>query len=248
MATRAAKLALRGKALSDTGTEIGIVNNADATAITIDASENVGIGTSSPSDKLDIQGADNGLTIRSISANRPKITLINGSSTMLTLSANGTYAAIGDGTDANRYMSFKSGKVGIGTSAPSEKLSIAGGMNMNGYEITRVGRHRGTGVYTLFTNGSGSTQSSGTVEVHSIYGTPSTASRQLYLISGNRAITLIESNGTSTIRQPAVSWNGATLEVNNTNGSVYYIVKVILYEIGNSWAPTWGTLDGIANT
>ena len=48
MATRAAKLALRGKALSDTGTEIGIVNNADATAITIDSSENVGIGTSSP--------------------------------------------------------------------------------------------------------------------------------------------------------------------------------------------------------
>ena len=44
MATRAAKLALRGKSLSDTGTEIGIVNNADATAITIDSSENVGIG------------------------------------------------------------------------------------------------------------------------------------------------------------------------------------------------------------
>ena len=47
MATRAAKLALRGKALSDTGTVIGIVNNADATAITVDSSENVGIGTSS---------------------------------------------------------------------------------------------------------------------------------------------------------------------------------------------------------
>ena len=44
MATRAAKLALRGKALSDTGTEIGIVNNADATAITVDSNENVGIG------------------------------------------------------------------------------------------------------------------------------------------------------------------------------------------------------------
>ena len=54
MATRAAKLALRGKALSDTGTEIGIVNNADATAITIDSNENVGIGTSSPSAKLQI--------------------------------------------------------------------------------------------------------------------------------------------------------------------------------------------------
>ena len=56
MATRAAKLALRGKALSDTGTEIGIVNNADATAITIDSSEKVGIGTSSPTQRLEING------------------------------------------------------------------------------------------------------------------------------------------------------------------------------------------------
>jgi len=65
MATRAAKLALRGKALSDTGTEIGIVNNADATAITVDSSEKVGIGTSSPSSKLHISGTnDNNLIIQ----------------------------------------------------------------------------------------------------------------------------------------------------------------------------------------
>ena len=56
MATRAAKLALRGKALSDTGTEIGIVNNADATAITIDSSEKVGINNSSPTQRLEING------------------------------------------------------------------------------------------------------------------------------------------------------------------------------------------------
>ena len=60
MATRAAKLALRGKALTDTGTEIGIVNNADATAITIDASENVGIGTSSPATMLNLSAVNNG--------------------------------------------------------------------------------------------------------------------------------------------------------------------------------------------
>ena len=57
MATRAAKLALRGKALSDTGTEIGIVNNADATAITIDSNEKVGIGTASPTGNLSVNSS-----------------------------------------------------------------------------------------------------------------------------------------------------------------------------------------------
>jgi hypothetical protein len=45
---------------------------------------------------------------------------------MLQLSANGTYAAIGDGTDANRYMFFKGGNVGIGTNDPSKLLDVNG--------------------------------------------------------------------------------------------------------------------------
>ena len=101
-------------------------------AMIIDESQNVGIGVAVPSDKLDILGADNGLTIRSITANRPKLTLINGSSTMLTLSANGTYGALGDGTDANRYMVFKNGDVGINTINPTEKLYVNGNAVVNG--------------------------------------------------------------------------------------------------------------------
>jgi hypothetical protein len=83
------------------------------------------LGHSSPSDKLDIQGVDNGLTIRSATANRPVLSLINGSSTMLKISANGTYAAIGDGSNANRYMSFKGGYVGIGRTDPAAILDVA---------------------------------------------------------------------------------------------------------------------------
>ena len=70
---------------------------------------NVGIGTTSPAEPLDVQGADSGIIVRSAAANRPKITLINGTTGMLTLSANGTYAAIGDSSDANRYMYFQDG-------------------------------------------------------------------------------------------------------------------------------------------
>ena len=96
----------------------------------IATNNNVAIGHSSPTDKLDVQGADNGITIRSASAHRPKLSLINDSSTMLTLSANGTYAAIGDGADANRYMSFRSGKVGVGDTDPDTALHVAGNVKV----------------------------------------------------------------------------------------------------------------------
>jgi hypothetical protein len=47
-----------GAALTGVGVD-GIVSNADATAITIDSSENVGIGTTSPDKKLDVSGTGN---------------------------------------------------------------------------------------------------------------------------------------------------------------------------------------------
>ena len=101
--------------LKDGTTKMHMANDGD-----------LALGHTSPSDKLDIQGADNGLTIRSETNNRPVLSLINGSSTMLKMSANGTYAAIGDGTDTNRYMSFKDGNVGINTTNPTAKFYVAG--------------------------------------------------------------------------------------------------------------------------
>ena len=70
---------------------------------------NVGIGTTAPAEPLDVQGSDNGIIVRSAQAARPKLTLINGTTTMFTISANGTYASIGDGTDINRYVYFQDG-------------------------------------------------------------------------------------------------------------------------------------------
>jgi len=150
MATRAAKLALRGKALTDTGTEIGIVNNADATAITIDASENVGIGTTSPITKLDAS-QDNiggnvafgifqsgnaygnvassaslylGATYHSL-ANSAKITSTHSSGTTGDHAQDLTFNPINSGSTSFEAMRISSaGNVGIGSSSPVRQLEI----------------------------------------------------------------------------------------------------------------------------
>jgi hypothetical protein len=104
----------------------------------IDASGNVGIGTSSPAVKLDV------LT----SGNDPQITASNG-----TVSQRVGYAAFGlafSGTSSNHPYAFlvndsermridSSGSVGIGTSSPGNKLTIQGasfvGSSFNGIGI-----------------------------------------------------------------------------------------------------------------
>lgn len=91
----------------------------------INATSCVGIGTTSPADKLHVIGADNGITICSSSANRPVFSLYNGSSLMLKLSANGVYGAIADNSGSD-VMYFKGGCVSIGTSSPSYKLHVNG--------------------------------------------------------------------------------------------------------------------------
>ena len=82
----------------------------------------VGIGTGSPQDKLYIIGVDNGITICSLTQNRPVLSLVNGSATMLKLSANGVYGAIASCTGDLMY--FYGGNIGIGQTNPSFALEV----------------------------------------------------------------------------------------------------------------------------
>ena len=102
------------------------------------AAASVGIGTTTPTAPLEVRGADSGITISSASANRPHLRLVNGTTNMFQLSANGTYAAIGDGTDANRYMGFYAGKVGVNTIAPDANLDIKSAGDGNNVLMVRA--------------------------------------------------------------------------------------------------------------
>jgi len=110
-----------------------IDDNGNATAITIDSSENVGIGATSPSSKLTVlngtantqvasfSGADSGggLKILTASTTRSDDTVILKAS-----DAFGEIAFTSDNTEVMRIT--KDNNVGIGTSSPTAKFSVAG--------------------------------------------------------------------------------------------------------------------------
>jgi hypothetical protein len=121
-------------------TSQGIDDNADATAITIDSSERVGIGTTSPAFKLDVNGslssngnenvmriaaADStqagGITINSIYGNSASARV----STLFSIDGQDQASPLAFGSGTSEKMRIdSSGKVGIGTTSPNRNLTV----------------------------------------------------------------------------------------------------------------------------
>jgi hypothetical protein len=139
-----AQITLNSTGVASSGA-LALQSNGTTTAVTIDTSQNVGVGTASPSYKLQVVGGsannfllDNGgqqytqlLIQRNGAVNTGGDILVDGTNSTFAIRSLlagpmifATSATAGAGTERMRIDS--SGNVGIGTSSPTNKLHVSG--------------------------------------------------------------------------------------------------------------------------
>jgi hypothetical protein len=132
-----------------------IVDNGNATAITIDSSQNVGIGTTSPTGKLNIVSGSTASYLINLDYddNTDGGGFYQSGSTDLSLFLKNSSATqtVQIATAGDSY--FNGGNVGIGTSSPAQKLEVVGGGFQVGNGTVTTGiSYSSVGIFGTFSN------------------------------------------------------------------------------------------------
>jgi hypothetical protein len=109
----------------------GIDDNATSTAITIDSSENVGIGTTSPQQMLHLSGSVPEIRYTDTTGNEYRAGNNNGKF-RIAGNNNGKFRIYDQTAASDRLVIDGSGNVGIGTASPGRLLDVEGIIRSNG--------------------------------------------------------------------------------------------------------------------
>jgi hypothetical protein len=230
-------------------TTAGLVNSADTSgilqlqtantaAVTIDASQNVGVGTSSPLSKLDVKFATNKhaiFTASSSYSNSADLVAVNDAGSEVALGLGGSAVQFYTGA-TERMRLDASGNLGVGTTDPSgysfdTGVDLVVGNSTNS-AISVVSSTTGTG-YLAFADGtSGADKYRGLLEyshTDNFLGFRTNAVERARITSGgNLALGTTTSSsvisGTATVFEVANS-NLAAIAINNTSGKKFSIAS-----------------------
>ena len=135
----------------DTSGALQLQTNGTTTAVTIDTSQNVGIGTTSPTAKLQVNGGVTMATSNWFSYGTDN-TFYSDSSYGLVIKAPATsnFIAFRSSNDTDRMRIDSSGNVGIGTNSPATKLQVSGDVTIYGTPSSTV---QGVQFRNLFNTG-----------------------------------------------------------------------------------------------
>jgi fibronectin-binding autotransporter adhesin len=224
------------------------VMTGGATAMTFDASQFVGIGTTTPSRMLQVYGTSAAAEIESTTNGRAEMWLTNTEGSVRLTADNDQFSVYAFGAGTHMTVDGPTGNVGIGTSNPGATLDVDGDFRLrgatSGYVGLRAPATAGNNVWTLPTADGASGQALITDGSGNLSWT-SVGSGSGDLINGGNSGAVVVGSNDNTLSLEASGATAITI-LGNGNvgiGSSAPIARMDITAPGNFG--TWGAFNGV---